>query len=157
MNDFSLLALLQDNGFSQWLESSRYLTMAIQSVHLLALTLLLALAAGFALRSQGWLLGALSLSNFTRALHRPYLLALGLALGAGLLLFLPRAVVYGANQAFVVKAVLLVLAVSAQLLLTRHVLRKDLQQASRPLQLAAAGTLLLWFGTGVAGRAVGFV
>jgi hypothetical protein len=157
MNKLSLLALLQDNGFAQWLGSSRYLTMVIQSVHLLSLTLLLALAAGFALRSKGWLLGSLSLSGFTRALQRPYQLALVLALGAGLLLFLPRAVVYGANKAFVVKAVLLVLAVAAQLLLTRHVLRNDLQQASRPLQLASVATLLLWFGTGVAGRAIGFV
>lgn len=157
MNTTALLQLLQDSGLSHWLESSRYLTMAVQSLHLLALTLLLAVAAGFALRAQGWLLVSLPLARFTRALRLPYRVALAAAIAAGVLLFLPRAAVYGANNAFVVKVLLLILAVLAQLLLARHVLRHELQQATRPLQVAAAATLLLWFGTGVAGRAVGFV
>jgi hypothetical protein len=153
-----LLSLIQNSAVAQFFDAGRYLTMAVQIVHILSFTLLLAVVLALALRVQGWSLNAVPLEQLSRALQRPYRLALGVALTAGILLFLPRALAYGVKDVFILKLLLLALAIGAQSLLQWRT-RALSESASAPplLKGLALVSLLLWFGSAAAGRAIGFV
>lgn len=156
LNNF--LVFLQESRLAHAVDGSRYLIMLIQLSHILAFTLLIALVLAFTLRTQGWALGSVPLAALARSLQVPYRIALSVALLAGFLLFVPRAVAYGNNSAFLAKLLLLVLAAVSRHFLTRKVLQREVQlEVSTGLKYAAATSLLLWFATAIAGRTVGFV
>lgn len=83
---------------------------------------------------------------------------LGLALLtlSGLFMWAPGAALYQPNPAFTLKFVLLGLALLLQLTLYRWVLRHAHVAFALRLLLVTL-SFLLWFGVGLAGRAVGFV
>jgi hypothetical protein len=152
------LSLIQNSAVAQFFDVGRYLTMGVQIVHILSFTLLLAVVLALTLRVQGWSLRALPLKRFFFALQRPYRVALGAALAAGVLLFLPRALAYGIKEVFTLKLVLLALAIGTQVLLQRGVRGLGENAAATPaLKSLALLSLLLWFGSAAAGRAIGFV
>lgn len=154
----AFLEYLQQTSVSALIANSRYGAMVIQTFHVLGFTLLLAVVLAFNIRAQNVALGSLSLRNFARALGPYYYTALFVALGAGFLLGMPRAVAYWGNIAFVYKLALLVPAVALQLVLDLRA-RTSVAGAgaSVPLRIVAALSLLLWFTVGIAGRAIGFV
>jgi hypothetical protein len=149
---------LQDSSIATAVDGSRYILMVVQAFHLLGLTFLLALALAFNLRVLGLSLRKLPLPDIARALRWPFVATFVVAVGAGILLFLPRATTYARNDPFVWKLVLLIAAAVAQVVLLRRafVLAQP-QEASVPLRALSALTLVLWMSTGVAGRAIGFV
>jgi hypothetical protein len=120
--------------------------LAIQIAHVLGLILLLTSLLLVNLRLLGWGLHALPLERVVQATRKALWLGLALTMGSGALLFLSAPVHYAANAAFVPKMVLLLTALAVQALL--H------QRANRG---AAVLSLSLWFGVGLAGRAIGFV
>ncbi|MDR2212776.1 MAG: hypothetical protein LBE21_04030 [Pseudomonadales bacterium] len=152
------LFFIQNSALARFLETGREFTIAAQIAHILGFTLLLALVLALTLRVQGWTLTALPLTRLSRALQRPYYLALTLALGAGLLLFLPRALAYGLKDIFAWKLLLLALAILAQALLQGRLRALD-EAAPAPAALKGLAflSLFLWFGSAAAGRAIGFV
>jgi hypothetical protein len=154
----SFLNTLQHSGVSSLIESSRYISMGIQTFHVLGFTFLLAIIIAFNIRLQKIALGTQPVGRFTQSISRSYNAGLLVALTAGFLLFLPRAIAYGANWAFDYKLVFLAVAIVLQFLLQRRALAlPEGTEASAPLRIVAALSLLLWFTVGAAGRAIGFV
>lgn len=115
----AFFAFVQSSPLATLLDGSRYISMAIQIVHILGFTFLLALALAFNLRVLRLALRELPLAELAATLQRPFLIALGVAVLAGILLFLPRAVAYAGNTPFVWKMGLLIAASLSQLVLLR--------------------------------------
>lgn len=153
----SFLSLLQDSSLAALLDGSRYISMGVQSLHVLGFTFLLALVVVFNLRVQRIALRSISVADFTRSTAKLYYAGLVAALVGGVLLFLPRSIAYGANWALLYKLGLLVIAIVLQYALQRRALSLGDSEASAPLRITAALTLVLWFVVGAAGRAIGFV
>jgi hypothetical protein len=158
MQPNNFFASLQASSLAVLLDGSRYIAMSIQIVHLLALTFLLGLVLAINIRVLRLSLRALPVGVFARAMTKPYVITLMLAIVAGILLFLPRAATYATNVAFIWKMALVLTAGTSQLFLLRHIsVLPAKQEASLPLRIGSLLTLVLWIATGVAGRAIGFV
>jgi hypothetical protein len=152
------LQFLQHTSLSAFIANSRYGAMVFQTFHVLGFTLLLAIVVAYNIRTQNIALRSLSLKKFSAALGGYYYGALLVALAAGFLLGMPRAVTYWGNIAFVYKIALLAPAIVLQLILqNRASATAEGTEASAPLKVVAALSLLLWFLVGAAGRAIGFV
>jgi hypothetical protein len=155
------LKSLEDTGFASGIRNSLYIFPLLESVHVMALSLVFGTIIVVDLR----LLGVASR-------HRPFermsseLLKWtwwGFALTAltGAIMFTTNARVYADNTAFRIKLVLLALAglnmVAFHLTAGRTVRLWDRQSSAPPLgRLAAVLSLILWIGVIVAGRVIGF-
>jgi hypothetical protein len=120
--------------------------LAIQVAHVLGLILLLTSLLVVNLRLLGWGLRSLPLARVVQATRRALWLGLALTMGSGSLLFLSAPVHYAGNAAFAPKMLLLLAALTVQAILYRRLTRAG-----------AVLSLSLWFGVGLAGRAIGFV
>jgi hypothetical protein len=132
---------------AQWMQ-------VLQLLHVFGLLLLLATALLIGLRSLGSLLGEVPVSRLIAAL-RPYLLGgLAVTVLSGVLMFLSVPSQYISNPAFLPKMSLLLAATAVQAAL----LIAPGRRASALWARAAAGlSVALWFGVGVAGRAIAYV
>ncbi len=153
-------------AFAEWLQhtllgqalrvASPTAVLGIQIGHVLGLILLLTALVLVNLRLFGWGLHGLPLRQVVQSTRWALWLGLALTIGSGSLLFLSAPVHYAANSAFVPKMALLFIALLVQASLHRRVVIRD---APGPLlaRSTAALSLSLWFGVGLAGRAIGFV
>jgi len=128
---------------------------AVEVVHLLGLTLLLGAVLFVNLKLLGLTSPRRRASEVARAARPLLWTAAAVTLSSGLLLFLTEAVKCYFNVAFWYKMTLLVAALGFQLAV-------ELRITARPAELAharltAVVSLGLWFGVGIAGRAIAFV
>jgi len=131
---------------------------AVQSVHLVGLTVLLATILVLNLRLAGVSMTDWSLAAVERQL-RPWAWgAVTFVLASGGVMFLGNPTKYLANAAFQVKMASLALAMLCQFGLFRSVFRSEPGVRPRSMNLVVAGlSLTLWFAVGWAGRAIAFV
>ena len=131
---------------------------AVQSVHLLGLTMLLAAILVLNLRLAGVSMMDWSLPAVERQL-RPW--AWGgttLVLASGVVMFLGNPEKYLASVPFQVKMASLALAMLCQFGLFRRFFRSEPGVRRRSINIVVAGlSLTLWFAVGWAGRAIAFV
>jgi hypothetical protein len=128
---------------------------AVEVLHLLGLTSLLGSVLVVNLKIFGMILPRQSVESVASAMKTVLWPGLVLTVGSGLLLFLTEAVKCYYNLAFWYKMALLVCAVLAQLKLYSRLQSAPTRQSQ--FRVAATISLLLWFGVGVAGRAIAFV
>jgi len=130
----------------------------IETIHILALTAMYGAMILIDLRLLGLGMRKQSVSLLTRNLE-PYMTwGLIVMLGSGYLLFTSEAMKCYVNDGFRFKMMVLVPAVLFQYTLFRWVTRQDDVERSRPLGwVVSALSLVLWFGVGAGGRAIGFV
>jgi hypothetical protein len=125
-------------------------------VHLAALALLGACLIVAVLRVFGWILATRGIAEITRGLARLALGSLLTLLISGFLLFADGPLRYYANVAFRAKLLLLTVALAAAASTRRLAQHTPPGAAASPrLKLAAALTLGLWLGVGIAGRVIG--
>ena len=131
---------------------------AVQSVHLVGLTVLLAAILVLNLRLAGVSMMDWSLPAVERQL-RPWAWgATTLVLASGVLMFLGNPAKYLANPAFQFKMASLALAMLCQFGLFRRFFRSEPGVRPRSINMVVAGlSLTLWFSVGWAGRAIAFV
>jgi hypothetical protein len=130
----------------------------IETVHILALTIMYGAMIIIDLRLLGLVLRKQSTALLARNLE-PYMTwSLIIMLGSGFLLFTSEAMKCYVNDGFRFKMAVLVPAVLFQFTLFRPVTRQDDLKRSRPLGwMVSVISLVLWFGVGIGGRAIGFV
>jgi hypothetical protein len=130
----------------------------IETVHILALTIMYGAMIIIDLRLLGLVLRKQSTALLARNLE-PYMAwGLIIMLGSGFLLFTSEAMKCYVNDGFRFKMAVLVPAVLFQFTLFRSVTRQDDLKRSRPLGwMVSVISLVLWFGVGIGGRAIGFV
>jgi hypothetical protein len=151
-----LANVLQASRLSHAIAKSNHLLIAaLQIVHVLGITLLLASLCLITLRLWGLLLAQRSAAQVVREASGLLWLGVVLAITSGTFMFLgsPRHYVY--NPAFEVKMTLLVLAIVAELMFLRAAAAGRLPRIA--LKLGAGLSFSLWLAVGVAGRAIGFV
>jgi uncharacterized protein DUF6644 len=131
---------------------------AVQSVHLVGLTVLLGAVLVLNLRLAGVSMMEWSLPAVERQL-RPWAWgAIALVFASGVLMFLGNPAKYLANPAFQFKMASLTLAVLCHFGLFRRFFRSEPGVRPRSMNIAVAGlSLTFWFSVGWAGRAIAFV
>jgi uncharacterized protein DUF6644 len=128
----------------------------IEMIHLLGLTVLLGALMVLDLRLFGFGMRKQPVSQLAKDLTAWTWIGLVTILGSGVLLFFGEPMKLFGSPSFHVKMLLLFLAIVFQFTLFRKVTLND--GASPGLdKVAGALSLLLWFGVGLAGRAIGFL
>jgi Family of unknown function (DUF6644) len=131
---------------------------AVQSFHLVGLTMLLAAMVVLNLRLAGVTMMDWSLYSVERQLRPWALAAVTLVIASGLLMFLGNPEKYLASGPFRFKMIALCLAMVCQFGVLRGFFTADPGLRSRPMNVLVAGlSLTLWFSVGWAGRAIAFV
>ncbi len=157
----SLLSLL--NQLSNWafvvlIRDSKYGMPAVQSVHLLGLTVLLATILVLDLRLAGVGMKDLPLSWLAQQLKPWTVGAVTLVILSGILIFLTRPGNYLGSNPFRIKMALLLLAILFHFeVLGRWIASEPCSPPRRVNAILAGLSLILWFSVGWAGRAIAFV
>lgn len=140
----------------QAIRDSRFLFPIIESVHLLALTVLLGTILVLNLRLLGAGLRSQPMALVARSLDPLTFWSLLVMLATGSLLFCSEALKCYDSPPFLIKMVALFLAI----VFHWTVFRPGINAAAEPRRprriAAAAGSIVLWFSVAVAGRAIGF-
>lgn len=130
----------------------------IETIHILALAMMFAAIIVVDLRLMGFGMKKQSVAVLTRNLQ-PYMSwGLLIMLTTGYMLFSSEAMKCFANEGFKFKMEVLFPAIIFQFTVYRWITHKE--EADRPKLLGgvvAVLSLMLWFGVGVGGRAIGFV
>ncbi len=142
---------------SQAIRNSRVAFPVIENFHLFALTVLLGSLVVLVLRQFGLLYKAQPISEVADALRPWNRWSLVVMLTSGILLFLSEAMKCYSNTSFRVKMIFLFLALLFQFTIYNRVVKNEGKSAPVGGKIAAAVALCLWFGVGLAGRAIGFL
>jgi uncharacterized membrane protein len=142
---------------SQAIRNSRIAFPVIENFHLFALTVLLGSLVVLVLRQFGLLYKAQPISEVADALRPWNRWSLAIMLVSGILLFLSEAMKCFSNTSFRVKMIFLFFALLFQFTIYNRIVRNEDKFAPVGGKIAAAVALCLWFGVGLAGRAIGFL
>ncbi len=139
------------------IRDSTWMFAVIEILHLLGLALLLGSLIVLDLRLLGWGMRRQPVAQLARELAPWIRGGLAVMLPTGLLLFFSEAMKCYASPPFAIKMTLLSLAIVSHLIIFPQALRmKDSAHLPRWSRPAACISLVLWFGVGLAGRAIGF-
>jgi hypothetical protein len=146
---------LASTGFSQAIQVNQWAIPAIQSIHILALSLVFAAAIIVALRVAGRGLAAEPLHSLSaRFTHAIWWLLLVLA-ASGLLLIIAEPGRTLTNRMFYFKMIMLAAVIAITLWLS-GVARHQHERVSTLHRAAAAVTVMLWIGIMFAGRFIAY-
>ncbi len=130
----------------------------VEMVHLLGLVLLLGSILVLDLRLLGYGMRERSIPDLAAAVFPSMWIGLGLMVITGILLFLSGALRYSASGPFLVKMLLFAAAVLFHLTVHRKLLTAASSSESHfETKVVGSISLLLWFGVGLAGRAIAFI
>jgi len=139
------------------IRDSRFLFPIIESIHILALAVLLGTVIVVSMRLLGKGMKQRPVAEVYGELSRLRNWALATMLVTGFLLFSSEAMKCYDNPPFLTKMVLLAIAITFQYTVVRAISGKPDALLGRFQATAVAwGSLVLWFGVGTAGRAIGF-
>ena len=142
---------------SQAIRNSRIAFPIIENFHLFALTVLLGSLVVLVLRQFGLVYKGQPISEVASALRPWNRWSLAVMLTSGFLLFLSEAMKCYGNTSFRVKMFFLFFALLFQFTFYNRIVKNEGTSAPVGGKIAAAGALCLWFGGGLAGRAIGFL
>ena len=146
-----------DTFISQAIRNSRVAFPIIENFHLFALTVLLGTLVVLALRQFGLIYKTQPISEVAAALRPWSRWSLVVMLVSGILLFLSEAMKCFTNTSFRVKMFFLFAALLFQFTIYDRSVQGEDKIAPTGGKVAAAIALCLWFGVGLAGRAIGFL
>ena len=152
----AILIAVQGSGIAHLISKSNHLVGAsLQIVHVLGFVLLLASLVLTSLRLTGRVFTGRPAAEIVDQAAPLFAVGLTLTLLSGTLMFVSASALYYFKWAFQLKMLLLALAILAHFLIFRR-----LAHASAPApavaRLGVAVTLLLWYGTALYGRLIGF-
>jgi len=157
----ALWSLLDWFAKSRWLvyiRDSSFGMPALQSVHLVGLTILLAAILVLNLRLVGLSMVDWSLPSLVRQLKPWSIGALTMVVASGIVMFLGNPEKYLASYPFLFKMTVLGLAILFQFGVLRRLSTMEAWAAPGRRDVVVAGlSLTLWFTVGWAGRAIAFV
>jgi hypothetical protein len=155
-----LLALQTWSGWAPFvfIRDSKYGMPAVQSFHLIGLTILLATVLALDLRLAGFGLRDYGLSWLARQMKPWTLGAFAVVISSGIMMFLATPGKYVDSRPFRLKMALLCLALLFHFSVLRRFTAADSTTRPRWADVMVAGlSLTLWFGVGWAGRAIAFI
>ena len=129
----------------------------IEAIHLLGITILLGIICTVNFRLFGFALKSRPVHEVVQGFGPWTLAGYIWVFSTGILLFFAEALKLHSNDAWPIKIVFLLLAMLVQSTLYRSVIKPGRAEAAPFLaKLTAALSMLFWFATGFAGRAIGF-
>jgi hypothetical protein len=140
----------------QAVRNSRVAFPIIENFHLFALTVLLGSLVVLCLRQFGLIYRDQPIWEVARSLRPWNRWSLSVMIASGVLLFLSEAMKCYDNTSFRVKMVFLFAALLYQFTIYNRLVEKEVN-AALGSRIAASVALCLWFGVGLAGRAIGFL
>jgi hypothetical protein len=146
-----------NSAIGQAIRNSRVAFPVIENFHLFALTVLLGSIVVLCLRQFGLIYKTQPISEVARALRPWNRWGLAVMLTSGILLFLSEAMKCYGNTSFRVKMLFLFAALLFQFTIYNRIVQKEGVTAPLGGKIAAGVALCLWFGVGLAGRAIGFL
>ena len=146
-----------DTMVSQAIRNSRVAFPVIENFHLFALTVLLGSLVVLVLRQFGLIYKTQPISDVANALRPWNRWSLAVMLVSGILLFLSEAMKCYSNTSFRIKMLFLFGALLFQFTIYNRTVASEDKVAPAGGKVAAAVALCLWFGVGLAGRAIGFL
>lgn len=142
---------------SQAIRNSKFAFPIIENFHLFALTVLLGSLVVIVLRQFGLIYREQPISDVANALRPWNRWGIAVMLVSGILLFLSEAMKCFGNTSFRVKMIFLFAALLFQFTIYNRTVAQEDKVAPRGGKIAAAVVICLWFGVGLAGRAIGFL
>lgn len=157
----NFVSWLGQSAVAQAIQVSGWMFPTIESVHVIAITLVVGVIAIMDLRLLGITSGARAVTAVSRDTLPWVWIAFVIAVVSGVLMFVSNAETYYNNRAFLIKMVLIVLAginmLVFELITFRSVAQWDRDAAlPTPAKVAAVLSLSLWIGVVVSGRMIGF-
>jgi hypothetical protein len=146
-----------DTVISQGIRNSKVAFPIIENFHLFGLTVLLGSLVVLALRQFGVIYKTQPVSEVAKALRPWNRWSVAVMLVSGTLLFLSEAMKCYGNTSFRWKMLFLFLALVFQFTVYNRMALSEGKIAPVGGKIAAAIALCLWFGVGLAGRAIGFL
>jgi hypothetical protein len=146
-----------DTFISQAIRNSRIAFPVIENFHLFALTILLGSLVVLVLRQFGLVYKTQPISEVASALRPWNRWSLAVMLVSGILLFLSEAMKCFSNTSFRIKMLFLFFALLFQFSVYNRAVASEGKVAGAGGKIAAAFAICLWFGVGLAGRAIGFL
>jgi len=149
---------LSHTALGQFMQNSKWGFAIVETFHLIALAVLGGCILLLDLRLLGFVLKDESAVALSRGLHRLFLGSLIVMVFSGIAMVSEEALKCFASPAFRWKMALLAVAVGFYFTVHRRAL-KSVAKGTATLQsrTAAAVSLILWLGVGVAGRAIGLI
>lgn len=139
----------------QYVRSTTWCFPLTETIHIMALAVMLGCLFLIDLRLMGVPLGSLTPSRMWKELRGYFLVSLLIILVTGVVLFVSEALKTYDNDAFRPKMVFLATAILFHFTIHQRALTSE--QTPRWGKAAGAMSLFLWFSVGAAGRAIGFV
>ena len=148
-----------NTSISEWIRASQWAVAILEVFHLIGLIFLLGSAFMVSLRCFGIVMHRDPVEKVIRNLAPATLGGLGLMTITGWLIFSSGATRYVDNAPFQYKMIFYLMAITVQCAIYILALRKkDEERLLNPLWMVMGGlAFLLWFGVGIAGRAIAFV
>jgi len=155
MNIYSIFQWAEDTRVGGWIRGNTWPFPLIETFHILALAVFVGALFLIDLRLMGVKMGGITAARMNRELNVYINWGILIILVSGALLFASEGGKLYQNDAFMPKMIVLLLA-----LVFHYTIHKKAVATEQPPSwgaLAGALSLLLWFGVGAAGRAIGFV
>ena len=140
----------------QWVRGGRWEFPLIETIHILALTMLYGCIVVLSLRLMGVLMRGWTVAGLAREVMPWLNSSLAIILVTGVLLYLSEAMKAFGNDAFWLKIYLLTAALIFHFTVFRRVTTSE-EVSPATGKLVGALAIFLWLGIGCAGRAIGFV
>ena len=145
-----------DTALGRWMRGGQWEFPIVETIHILALTVLFAVIVVIDLRLMGLMMKSWHVSTLYNELKVYLNGSIVVILVTGVMLFLSEAVKAFDNAAFWVKVYLLIFTLVFHFTLYAKTIHQE--EVSRAKGWAVGGvSLLAWIGLGWAGRAIGFV
>lgn len=146
-----------DNSFiGAWIRSKTWVFPMIETVHILALTVLLAGVVVIDLRMMGLMMRRMTISRLSGEL-KPFInWSIGVILVTGALLYSSEALKCFDNPSFWFKMAFLFMALIFQYTWYRGAMKTDQITPGKGWVIGIL-SLILWFGVGWGGRGIGFI
>ena len=141
----------------QAMRGSRLAFPIVENFHLFALTVLLGTLIVLCLRQFGLLYKSVPAADLAAQIRPWNMWSLVVMLASGILLFMSEAMKCYSNTSFRVKMIFLFAALIFQFTVFNRIVGKGDEPGSASGKIAAVVALCLWFGVGMAGRAIGFL
>jgi len=139
-----------------WIRSKTWVFPVIETIHILALTVLFAGIIVIDLRMMGLLMRRMTISRLNQELNRFVNWAIGVILVTGAALYSSEALKCFDNPAFWFKMIFLFLALVFHYTAYRKTARTEQTTTGRGWSVGVL-SLLLWFAVGWGGRGIGFI
>jgi hypothetical protein len=155
MNMFPIYQWFDDTAVGQFIAGNTWAFPLTETFHIMALAVMFGCIFLIDLRLLGVNFGGITHDRLFRELNRYINWSTIIIIVTGLMLFASEATKAYENDAFRPKVVLLIIA----LIFHYAVFNKAVRQQAIPSNAKFLGwtSLILWFGVGMAGRAIGFV